>query len=264
VTVTGSSAVAASGGRRAGGRLLAVRIHGQLSGLDAPGYVYLPGEYYRPSARARHLPVVVVISDQVGGGQSAPYSAVRLSATAANQIAARRLAPLILVMLPARFGQSDQGCLDVPGGVQAATFFAQDLPDALRSAYRVGAEPSRWGLLGDSSGGYCALQLAMTNSAAFSAAVVPPGRYTAPPGRGVDGGSPQLRTQDNLSWLLTHQPMQPISVLFAGQGSTQPFLSLARAPMHAASAGLATGEWPLAPRLDWVGRTLSRHSPGGS
>jgi hypothetical protein len=264
VTVTGSSAVAVAGRRRAGGRLQAVRIHGQLSGLTAPGYVYLPAEYSTAGGRAQHLPVVVVISDQVGGGRSAPYSAVRLAATAAVQIAAGHLAPLILVMLPARVGHVDQGCLNVPGGAQAATFFAQDLPDALRSAYGVGPQPSRWGLLGDSSGGYCALQLAMTSSAAFSASVVPPGRYTAPPGPAGAGGSPQLRTQDNLSWLLQHQPMQPISVLFAGPGRTQPFLTMARAPMHAASIGLATGQWPLSPLLDWIGRTLSRHSPAGS
>lgn len=274
IRVTGSSAVAASGPHGAdgprgadgagGGRLQAVRIRGQLSGLDARGYVYLPGEYSRASDRALRLPVVVVISDQVGGGEAEPYSAGRLSATAASQIADGRLAPLILVMLPARFGHRDQGCLNVPGGVQAATFFAQDLPDALRSAYRVGPQPSRWGLMGDSSGGYCALQLAMTSSAAFSAAVLPPGSYTAPPGRGLDDGSPQLRTQDNLSWLLRHQPMQPISVLFAGQGSAQPFLSLASAPMRAASTGLAGGERPLAPLLDWIGRTLSGRSQAGS
>jgi enterochelin esterase-like enzyme len=265
VVVTGSSAVAASGPHGAdGGRLQAVRIHGQLSGLTAPGYVYLPDGYPRASDRAPRLPVVVVISDQVGGGQAAPYSAGRLSATAANQIAAGRLAPLVLVMLPARVGYRDQGCLNVPGGAQAATFFAQDLPDALRLAYRVGPQPSRWGLMGDSSGGYCALQLAMTSSAAFSAAVLPPGGYTAPPGQGLADGSPQLRAQDNLSWLLRHQPMQPISVLFAGQGSAQPFVSLASAPMRAASTGLASGERPLAPLLDWIGRTLSRRSQAGS
>ncbi len=270
VKVTGSSAVAASGSPGTGGAggtddgsLQAVRIHGQLSGLTARGYVYLPGGYSRAGDRGLRLPVVVVISDQVGG-QAAPYSAGRLSATAASQIAAGQLAPLILVMLPARFGHRDQGCLNVPGGVQAATFFAQDLPDALRSAYRVGPQPSRWGLMGDSSGGYCALQLAMTSSAAFCAAVLPPGSYAAPPGQALDDGSPQLRTQDNLSWLLRHQPMQPISVLFAGRGSSQPFLSLASAPMHAASAGLAGGPRPLAPLLDWIGRTLSRPTQAGS
>jgi hypothetical protein len=264
VTVTGSTAVAAGGRPAIGGRLQAVRISGQLSGLTAPGYVYLPGAYFRGTGRAPTLPVLVVISDQVGSGQSAPYSPARLSATTADEIAAGRLVPMILVMLPARIGSGDQGCLDVPGGAQAATFFAQDLPDALRSAYRVGAQPSGWGLLGDSSGGYCALHLAMTSSAVFSAAVVPPGGYTAPPGARFADGSPQLREQDNLSWLLHHQPMQPISVLFAGQGSAQPFLSQARPPMRTAVTGLASGESPLSPLLGWIGATLSRPSPAGS
>jgi hypothetical protein len=263
VVITGKLAVAAAGRRGAGGWLHAVRIHGQLSGLTAPGFVYLPARYSGAPGRAWRLPVVVVISDQIGR-RAATYSAQRLSATAASQITAGRLAPLILVMLPATIAHGDQGCLNEPGGPQAATFFSQDLPDALRPAYRVGAQPSRWGLLGDASGGYCALQLAMTSSAAFSAAVVPPGSYTSPPGPSGAGGSPQLRAEDNLSWLLRHQAMQPISVLFAGPARKLPFLSLARAPMHVASAGLAAGQWPLSPLLDWIGHTLGRPARAGS
>jgi enterochelin esterase-like enzyme len=255
VTVIGSSAVSVPGRRKlAAGRLQTVRLHGQLSGLTAPAYIYLPAGYSTASGR---LPVVVVLSDQVGS-RTGPYSANRLSAAAAVQIAAGRLRPLILVMLPPRIGQQDQGCLNVPGGAQAGLFFSQDLPQALGSTYRIGARPGQWGLLGDSSGGYCALQLAMTSSVTYSAAVVPAASYQGPPGTGYFIGSPELRAQDNLSWLLQHQPMQPVSVLFAGPGPAQPFMSLARSPMHVASASLATGQWPLAPLLDWVGRTLGR------
>jgi len=266
VTVTGSSAVAAPGWRRAPrGRLQAVRIRGELSGLTVPAYIYLPAGYSRTNDSEQNLPVVVVISGQLSSRSAqAPYSAARLSAAVAGQMAAGRLRPLILVMLPARIGPGDQGCLDVPGGAQAATFFSQDLPRAVGSAYRVGAPPSRWGLLGDSSGGYCALQLAMTSSAAFSAAVLPPGSYTAPPGPAEPGGTPQLRAQENLTWLLQHQPMQPISVLFVGARRTGPFLTLARPPMRTAQAAPGSGQWPLSPVLDWIGRTLSRPSPAGS
>jgi Putative esterase len=265
VIVTGSSAVPVPG-RPAGprGRLQSVRIHGALSGITARGYVYQPARRH-PGSRSgleRRLPVIVVISDQVSR-RGAPYSGQQLAATAASQIAAGRLQRVLIVMLPAEFGSGDQGCLNVPGGAQVATFFAQDLPRAIESRYLV-SPPRHWALLGDASGGYCALQLALTNSQTYSAAALPPGGYAAPPGADprVFAGSPQIRTQDNLAWLLQHQPMQPISVLFTGHGPAQPFLSLARRPMRAVSAVLGAGRWPLAPVLDWIGRVLGSQGPG--
>lgn len=262
VTVTASSAVAIPGKRKArGGLLQTVRLYGQISGLTLPAYVYLPPGYSRTGPAAGRLPVAVVISDGVSSPAS-PYGAARLAAAAAAQIAARRLGPLILVMLPARFSQADQGCVNVPGSTQAATFFSQDLPEAMSSAYHAGLQPSQWGLIGDSSGGYCALQLAMTNSDAFSAAAVPPGAYASPPGSGEFGGSPQIQAEDSMPWLLRHQPMQPVSVLFAGPGLSlaKPFMSLVRPPMHVASLDDGT---PLS-SLDWMDRTLSRNSSSGS
>jgi enterochelin esterase-like enzyme len=260
VTVTGRSAVPVPGRPRVPeGLLQTVRFHGQLSGLSVPGYVYVPPGYGGTSASARRLPVAVAISDQAAQA-GATYSAGRLAATAARQMAAGKLPPLILVVLPAQIGQGDQGCVDVPGGPQAALFLSEDLPQAMTSAYPVLAPAARrWALIGDSSGGYCALQIAMTSSETFAAAAVPPAGYTGPPGGDVSGGSPEIRTQDNLAWLLGHQPMQPISVLFTGPGRAQPFLSQARPPMHAGQTGLATGKWPLARVLDWVGGTVSPH-----
>jgi Putative esterase len=253
----------AAGRRRvAGGRLQTVQIHGHLSGLSAPGYVYVPRRA-RAGAPAGSLPVLVVISDQLGS-QNAIYGAERLAGTAAVQIAAGHLKPVLMVMLPARVGgpsgAADQGCLDAPGGVQAGTFFAQDLPQAVESAYHAGRAPGGWALLGDSSGGYCALQLAMTNSQVFSAAAAPPADYAAPPGTGEFGGSPQIKAQDNLLWRMQHQPLQPISVLFTGLGRAQQFLSLVRPPMRAESISLPAGKWPLAPVLDWIGRTIDPKS----
>jgi enterochelin esterase-like enzyme len=223
--------------------------------------VYLPPGYGGPGETA--LPVAVVISGALGDPVS-PYGAGVLAGTAASQIAAGRLGPMIVVMLPPAVGQHDEGCLNVPGGTQAAMFFTEDLPQAIDSAYRA-APPAarRWAVAGDASGGYCALQLAMTSSETFAAAAVPPGGYTAPPGPAESGGSQQIRAQDNLSWLLTHQPMQPISVLFTGSGAAEPFLSAARPPMHAGQTGLAPGKWQLSGVLDWIGATLAPQAVRG-
>ena len=254
VTVLAASAVAVpSRPKEAGGQLQTVRLYGQVSGISVSGYVYLPPGYGTRGETA--LPVTVVVSGDLDSASS-PYGAGSLAGAAASQIAAHRLAPMIIVMVPAGIGRHDEGCLNVPGGVQADLFFTQDLPQVIGSAYPA-APPAtrRWAVVGDASGGYCALQLAMTSSQLFGAAAVPPGGYTAPPGPAESGGSPQLRAQDDLSWLLKHQPMQPISVLLTGRGAGQPFLS-ARPPMHVGQMGLAPGKWQLSPVFDWVGSTL--------
>lgn len=255
VTVLAASAVAVPDRpKEAGGQLQTVRLYGQLSGISAAGYVYLPPGYGTRGETA--LPVTVVISGDLGS-PSNPYGAGPLAGAAASQIAAHRLTPMIIVMLPAEAGQHDQGCLNVPGGTQADLFFTQDLPQVIGSAYRATPPATRrWSVVGDSSGGYCALQLAMTSSQTFAVAAVPPGGYTAPPGGAETGGSPQIRAQDDLSWLLKHQPMQPISVLFTGGGTGQPFLGAARPPMHVGQTGLTPGKWQLTRVFDWIGSTL--------
>jgi hypothetical protein len=220
-------------------------------------------ESARRAAARRRLPVLVVISDTLTS-QGALYGAQRLAATAASQIEAGRLAPLLIVMLPAQVGRPasapDLSCLDVPGQAQATTYFAQDLPSAMKSAYQVAPRPSGWALLGDPGGGYCAMQLALTNSQVFSAVAAPPGDYIAPPGSAEFGGSQAIKTQDDLLWQLRHWPMQPVSVLFTGRGRAQQFLGLVRPPMRAESMSLPAGKWPLAPVLDWIGRTIGPSS----
>jgi hypothetical protein len=104
----------------------------------------------------------------------------------------------------------------------------------------------------------------MTSSQTFAAAALPPGAYSAPPGPAQDGGSPQIRTEDDLAWLLRNQPMQPISVLFTGPGSAQPYLAQARPPMRAQQVGLDGGSWPLAGVFDWVGGELQQAAAPGS
>ncbi|CAM5397307.1 esterase [Streptomyces badius] len=47
--------------------------------------------------------------------------------------------PMILVMLrPTVAPPRDTECVDVPGGPQTETFFAEDLPEAVTGTYRAG------------------------------------------------------------------------------------------------------------------------------
>jgi Putative esterase len=268
VAVTGRTPVTVPDSKTAGGVLEAVTLNGQLSGLSVDGEVFLPAGY-RSGSGASHYPVLVEVSDNLMS-TSSHYGAVRLAESAARQIASRQLEPLIIVMLPAAVSPSDQGCLDVPAqpatvsgpatpAIMAATFFTEDLPAILESKYGASTSSANWGLLGDNSGGYCALELALTHSWIYSAAVAPDGTYTQPPGPVVNAGYRQLGQQDDLQWLLRNQPMQSVSVLFTGSGTggARVFAVAASPPMQVARLTIGGGGWPLAPVLDWIGAAIA-------
>src|ERR1700685_1899299 len=85
VTVLAASAVAVPDRpKEAGGQLQTVRLYGQLSGISAAGYVYLPPGYGTRGEAA--LPVTVVISGDLGS-PSTPYGAGALAGAAGSQIA---------------------------------------------------------------------------------------------------------------------------------------------------------------------------------
>jgi len=270
VVETSRIPVTVPGNKAAGGVLETVTFNGQISGISVAGNVFLPAGY-RPGNPVGRYSVIVEISNNLAN-TSSPYGAVRIAENAARQIALGQLKPVIIVMLPASVSSADQGCLDVPAqaavgsvparpAIMAATFFTQDLPAIVESQYAASHKSANWGVLGDGSGGYCALQLAMTKSWVFSAAVAPSGAYTQPPGPAANAGSPQLKQQDNLQWVLRNQPMQPVSVLFTRSGlsasGTQMFAAAATRPMQVSTLAVGGGSWPLAPVLDWIGVAIA-------
>lgn len=258
LTVTARLAVTVPGYPRAhGGRLLTVTMTGPVSGITASAYLYVPKAALTMATRRHSLPVIVVISDRLGAS-AGTFSARRIASTAALEIASGQMRPVLIVMLPADIAPgAGRSCLNVPSGPQAAMFFTQDLPPLIRSGFPASRSPALWAVAGDSTGAYCALQLALTNSATYSVAAAPPGYYTPPAAPPDVGPTAPLRLQENLIYLLKHQPMQPVSVLFtSGSAAYRPVLELARPPMRVAIAPLGAGRWPLAPVLDQIGRLL--------
>lgn len=275
LSVTGRAPIRLPNGRP-GGTLEQVRIAGQLSGVSLPASVYLPAAYFARGSH-RDYPVLAVISDAAAGGGS-PYAAGRLARSAATEIAAGRMGPLVIVMLPATVDRVDQACLNLPPAfarraqqrpaIQAGTFFVQDFPAAVESAFRVSSSPANWALLGDQTGGYCALQLALDNSSVFSVAVAPRATYTRPPGLADQLPGP-FRQQDNLVWQLANVPVPPVTVLFAGPGSAtgpglaQPFIAQVQQPMRVSAIELDSGNWPLAHVLTWVAAAVGAPAAAG-
>jgi len=260
---------------RTAGRLLQVVIKGERTGLSSgPGYVYLPPQYFRPAYARARFPVVLTLTGYPGQADSI-VRLLALPVVAARLIADGRVRPTVFVMLNVSpLFPLDTECTDVPGGPQVESFLAQDVPRAVEQTFRVTASPAGWGVLGYSTGGYCAAKLAMMYPDRFSAAVSMAGYYQTIPGVDVPhlwGGSSGYRDENSLDWRLRYLPAPPVSVLatssWAGEKTlpgTLAFLREIHPPMRGYSLIIPQGghnfhTWgkELPPSLVWLSRRLS-------
>ncbi|MEU6817422.1 alpha/beta hydrolase-fold protein [Streptomyces sp. NPDC046860] len=198
------------------GQVQKVDIVGRVSRIATPAYVYLPPEYFQPAFRTRTFPVSVVLTGYPGTAQ-ALVTKLKYPATARKLAKDGRMRPMILVMMrPTVAPPRDTECVDVPKGPQTETFFARDLPEAVLAHYRAGSRPGGWGIIGDSTGGYCALKIAMRHPGAYAAGAGLSAYYKAPvdPTTGdLFHGDRNLRDHADLHWLLAHEPAPDTALL---------------------------------------------------
>ncbi|WP_406458567.1 alpha/beta hydrolase-fold protein [Streptomyces sp. NBC_01622] len=198
------------------GQVQRVDIVGRTTHIATPAYVYLPPEYFQPRYRTRTFPATVVLTGYPGTAQ-ALVDKLNYPRTALQLAKDGRMRPMILVMLrPTVAPPRDTECVDVPGGPRTESFFAKDLPDAVTAHYRVGKKPGSWGIVGDSTGGYCALKLAMHHPGVYAAGAGLSPYYKAPvdPTTGdLFQGDETLRNEANLWWYLKHRPAPDTSLL---------------------------------------------------
>ncbi|WP_210593334.1 esterase family protein [Streptomyces sp. GESEQ-35] len=216
VVDTGRVPGAGSPGARSGGRIHEVDLVGRTTHIATRAYVYLPPEYFQPRYRTRTFPAAVVLTGYPGTAKALvdkldyPYTARGLAKEG-------RMQPMILVMLrPTVAPPRDTECVDIPGGPQTESFFAKDLPDAVGAHYRVGGKPGSWGIIGDSTGGYCALKLALHHPRTYAAGAGLSAYYKAPidPTTGdLFQGDKTLENRADLRWFIKHMPAPDTSLL---------------------------------------------------
>ncbi|MFJ4538958.1 alpha/beta hydrolase [Streptomyces tibetensis] len=225
--VVGSRRVPGAGGAlpQAGGRIQRVDIVGRTTRIATPAFVYLPPEYFQPRYRTHRFPTAVVLTGYPGTA-SALVEKLHYPRTALELARAGRAKPMILVMLrPTVAPPRDTECVDIPGGPQTESFFAKDLPEALRTHYRVAEKPGGLGIIGNSTGGYCALKIALHHPGVYAAGAGLSAYYKAP----IDAttgdlfqGDRTLRNRADLQWYLAHEPAPDTSLLVSSskQGET--------------------------------------------
>ncbi|GAA2426851.1 alpha/beta hydrolase-fold protein [Actinomadura vinacea] len=226
------------------GRLDEVTIPGPRTGLRVKAYVYLPPQYFQPRFERRRFPVTLVLAGYPGDPRGIIKRQGMLK-DASTGIKTGRIQPTVYVITRSMVAPPrDTECTDVPGGPQAESFFSQDVPEAIADTYRVAAGSQGWGVMGQSTGGYCAAKLAMRHSDRFAAGASLGGYLRAVQDRSTGdlyGGSRQVRDDNDLIWRLEHRPAPPVSLLLAQteQGpefdQAQRFVKAAKPPLQVAT-----------------------------
>ncbi|GCD35918.1 esterase [Streptomyces chrestomyceticus JCM 4735] len=271
----GSEHVGVPGGSKphVGGRIDQVVLQGEKSKINSPAFVYLPPQYFQPKYAKKRFPASVVLTGYPGTAQ-ALYKKLHFPQTQHDLVRKNKMQPTILVMMrPTVAPPRDTECVDIPNGPQTETFFTHDVRHDIASHYRVGTAAKNWGVIGDSTGGYCALKMPMRYPKAFSTGVALSGAYKAPLDASTGalfGGDKQLERENNLLWRQKNLPAPPVNLLVTSskQGEdnykeTLQFIRQTKSPGRIASIILDSGghnfntwrrEIPAA--LEWMGGHL--------
>jgi enterochelin esterase-like enzyme len=251
-----------------GGVVLSQTIHGAASGLDAPVLVYLPPQYFQPRYARTRFPVTLVMPGYPGNPKMY-VTRLDIPAIMTDEVRAGRAQPFIAVIvketiLPPR----DTECANVVHGPAVETFLADDIRSQLAQTLRTRTDRQGWAMMGDSTGGFCAVKMVMRHPRLYGSAVGLSGYYTALLDRttgSLYGGSRHLLDENSPLWRLQHLPAPPVSVLLtiSKQERTYPqtvaFVDAARPPLQVSSivvpvGGHNTRNWnAVLPRaVDWL------------
>jgi poly(3-hydroxybutyrate) depolymerase len=161
-----------------------ISLAGKSSGIKRDGLVYLPPQYFDPRFKKVKFPVIEMFHGSPGKPENW-LNSLHVTHIVDELLASHQMGPAVLVMPAINQGNAVQECLNSPRG-QDDTYLTTDVPADIRSQYRVSADPAQWGLLGFSSGGYCAANLGLRHPSSYGTVAALDGYYR--PADGPAGG----------------------------------------------------------------------------
>lgn len=199
------------------GIVVKMSVPGTQSGLGSfPALVYLPAAYGAAAYAERQFPVVELIAGMPGTPQTWT-SALHVAHILDAEIAAGRTAPMIAVMPSADVdGRRDTECVNIVHGPATDTYLTADVRGAVIRQFRAAPDSASWSLMGYSSGGFCATNLAMRHPNLYAAAVSIAG-YAKPAHDFETGdlfaGDTNARDMNTPLWRAQHLPPPELSLL---------------------------------------------------
>jgi enterochelin esterase-like enzyme len=149
------------------GGVLDTYFHGQKSDLSGQVLVWTPPQYGQAAYRHQRFPVVMLLHGVPGSPQSWLEHG-GMPGAFSDLLKQNKTHPFILVMPVVNPGSVETDCTDLSHR-KVATWMAQDVPDLINHRFRTLRGARGWGLMGFSTGGFCAAKLPLQYPKVFGA-----------------------------------------------------------------------------------------------
>ncbi|RAJ46094.1 putative esterase [Kitasatospora sp. SolWspMP-SS2h] len=226
-------------------------LKGQVSGVDGEVLVWLPPQYDDPAYKDRTFPVVELLPGWPGSSKTW-FGTLRVSEQLKPMMLSGQVAPFILVSPRTNLlgDNTDTGCADVPGKVNADTWLARDVPQMVLDNFRADPAADRWAVAGYSAGAHCAAKLALEHPDRYRAGVSLSG-YNDPgtEDKSLTAKDPHLREVSN-----------PLNILKAAKTPPRTALYVSGNKGDGLEAGEALKAAAKAPTTVTVQETAGAHS----
>jgi enterochelin esterase-like enzyme len=194
-------------------------LDGKRSGVRSQVYVWTPPQYATEPREA--FPVLELLHG-VPGDPQGWMGPMQVAAHLEAAMATGTVHPYILVV-PTVTPSSSQAapwnnpeCSDIPGYASSATWLTQDVRDMVLSNFRTLDSAVGWGVMGYSTGGFCAAKLVLQYPGLYHAAVSLSGYYT-PESLALTSDT-WLAHANSPQWILGHERTPGVSLLMTGSG----------------------------------------------
>jgi enterochelin esterase-like enzyme len=262
------------------GVLVNTSIHGARTGYKLDTYVYLPAAYFAPGNNRTRFPVIQLTSGYPGTPDTW-LRRMKVHQMLAGLMEAGKMPPTIVVIAAQNpIEGRDSECVDAPGGARAETFLALDVPDAIAANFRTAPAPGNWGVMGYSTGGFCAANLTLRHPERYGAAASLSGYFKAitdiTTGDLYKGDDALRRANSPLHTIDGPRPAPLRMYLFAAKGEGKTVRELREfaarfRPTDAAtirvesSGGHNFGTWArgLPSAFEWLARAIAGQPGGG-
>lgn len=191
-------------------------LKGAVSGVDGEVLVWLPPQYNDPAFKDRTFPVVELLPGWPGSSKTW-FGTLRVSEQLKPMMQSGQVAPFILVSPRTNLlgDNTDTGCADVPGKVNADAWLSRDVPQMVLDNFRADPSSDRWAVAGYSAGAHCAAKLALEHPNRYRAGVSLSG-YNDPATeeKSLTAKDPHLREVSNPLNILKSAPTPPKTALY--------------------------------------------------
>ncbi|MEV5573125.1 alpha/beta hydrolase-fold protein [Spirillospora sp. NPDC052269] len=182
-------------------------VTSQVYVLPPPGYDQHPDHYYpvlellhgvpdSPGAWMRQMRVASHLESGVDAGAFHPFILVIPNATPYPDHSSPR---------------STEECTDLSSDDRIETWITRDVRNLIIGSFRAIEDPSGWGLLGYSAGGFAAVNLVLKHPDLYKAAVSISGYYS--PESPLVTADPEFARENDPVWRVSHTRTPPVSIL---------------------------------------------------